>query len=82
MSYYVETVDLMSSCQVKFFSDFEGARQGEARHIPSSDASHMIATVFQEKTLRLYSRNRDARICEALAQAFSVSQGHLPRPSR
>ena len=59
--------DLNPLDKVKFFSYFEN----EAQHIPATDASHMMASNFQEKTLRVYSKDRNKDVKRALEAAFA-----------
>ncbi|KAG1653749.1 hypothetical protein FOA52_009157 [Chlamydomonas sp. UWO 241] len=54
---------------VTFFDDFEDT---VGRQIKKEDALHMITSVFQEHSLRVYSRDRDPAVCDALASAFGV----------
>mmetsp|Transcript_42824 Transcript_42824/g.128549 ORF Transcript_42824/g.128549 Transcript_42824/m.128549 type:complete len:548 (-) Transcript_42824:301-1944(-) len=54
---------------VHFFDDFDDTLP---RKISNRDALHMQPTVFQEHSLRVYSRNRDLEVMAALHEAFSA----------
>ncbi|KAG1664770.1 hypothetical protein FOA52_013622 [Chlamydomonas sp. UWO 241] len=52
---------------VKFYDTWADT---SGRAVPKHQACHMMTDVFQEYSLRLYSRNRDPQVCAALEEAF------------
>ncbi|GAX78473.1 hypothetical protein CEUSTIGMA_g5912.t1 [Chlamydomonas eustigma] len=52
---------------VKFFTRFTDTY---SRPVSSEETSEMLTPVFQERSLRLYSRNGDLEVCRALEEAF------------
>ena len=54
---------------VKFF-DAWGDDAEPPRPILKHHASHMMTDVFEEHSIRVYCRNRDAGVCTALEAAF------------
>ncbi|KAF8061415.1 SAMHD1 [Scenedesmus sp. PABB004] len=55
---------------VRFYQTQDAAVGDRAFHMPQQQVSSMLGTVYQDKKVRVYSKDPDKRVCAALKAAF------------